>query len=640
MTDRAVAPDVETGAAPPRVLWPGALLAAVLLTVYGGLALGVDFPRAAIGIHSDEATYYMLGHSLARDGDITYRREDLVPVWREFPGGPSGLFLKKGEDVLEAGPMRRPPFFWTRTQADPDASRLFYGKSFVYPLFAAPFVAAFGTNGFLVFHALLLALAAWCGYLFLHARMPAPVAALLTGAFILVTVVPVYFVWVAPELFNFSIGLAAYFCWLYKEVAAPPDPAKPSWLFRPASDLVAALLLGIATFSKPTNALLFVPIGLWLLWRRRWPRAVTASIVFLAVAGGLFAVHLAITGDWNYQGGQRKTFSAEFPYQTPGATFDTINPEKLHGRDEALTDVIFDPKVFWTNLGHNLKWFFVGRYAGLVAYFFPAVFALAAYLVAVRRRPAWQHLVLLGALGQILVFIIVTPYTWNGGGGSVGNRYFMSAYGVFLFLMPPIARMSVAVIPWVVGAVFTAPLVLNPFVASYRPGDNANSGPLRLLPIELTTVYDWPINTDPSRVRVWYGDYPSGSSPGFQIYFFDANAFGQEVDKSFWIRGESRAEFLIKTDRPMKQLQLTLTAGPVATEVRASLSGRTQVVALQPGESKQILFAMGDGFLYQGIWPVWVAKVSSSTGFTPIFHDPSTTDTRYLGVRVTPTLVE
>jgi len=31
---------------------------------------------------------------------------------------------------------------------DPDMTRLFYGKSYVYSLTAAPFVALFGTNGF------------------------------------------------------------------------------------------------------------------------------------------------------------------------------------------------------------------------------------------------------------------------------------------------------------------------------------------------------------------------------------------------------------------------------------------------------------------------------------------------------------
>ncbi len=67
--------------------------------------------------------------------------------------------------------MRRPPFVWTTSVPDPDPSRYFYGKSFIYSAFAAPFVRLFGTNGFLVLHALLLALVAWCSYVFLHARM-------------------------------------------------------------------------------------------------------------------------------------------------------------------------------------------------------------------------------------------------------------------------------------------------------------------------------------------------------------------------------------------------------------------------------------------------------------------------------------
>jgi hypothetical protein len=618
-------------------LVPGVVLAAVVLCVYGGLALTVDFPRAAIGIQSDEATYYMMGHSLAEDGDLTYRRDDLVRVWREFPGGPTGVFLKKGQHIVRAGLMRRPPFFWTTTRPDRDATRFFYGKSFAYPLFAAPFVRLFGTNGFLLLNALLMSLAAFCAYLFLQARTRPAVAAILAGAFIMVSVVPVYYVWIAPELFNFTLGLVAYFCWLYKEVAAPSAPPRGTrWLFGRGSDVVAAVLLGLATFSKVTNALLFPPIVLWLLWRRQWGRAVRASIAFAVVAIGLFAINTAISGEWNYQGGDRRTFSFEFPLQTPTSSFEV---GAIKARDAGLWEIIFSP-VFWPNLTHNLGYMFVGRYSGIAAYFFPAVFAILAYLVAIRRRPAWQALVLCAGIGQLLLFIVATPYTWNGGGGSVGNRYFMSAYGVFLFLLPPITRLSVAFIPWIVGGLFVAPLVFNPFIASFYPGSYAAHGPFRLLPVELTLVYDWPINTDESRVRVWYGDNPGQNDPGFQIYFFDPNAFGQELDKSFWVKGESRAELLIKTDRPMKRLVLTLTAGAVATEVSASIAGRTQRVSLQAGASQQVFFALGEGFPYQGQWPVWVASISSSAGFVPALTEPPSTDTRYLGVRVKPVLVE
>jgi hypothetical protein len=402
--------------------------------------------------------------------------------------------------------------------------------------------------------------------------------------------------------------------------------------------VVAGLILGLATFSKVSNALMFLPIVAWLLWRRRWRNVVATSAAFGLVAGGLFAVNLAITGEWSYQGGAaRSTFYYEFPLQTPTSGFD-VGAEKA--RNETLTEVIFNRSVFWTNLVHNLVYTFVGRYAGIVPYFFPAAFAMLAFLAGVRRRPLWQWLVLIGGLAQPLVFAIGTPYTWLGGGGSVGNRYFMGAYGVFLFLLPPISRLGIALVPWVVGSLFVAPLVLNPFASSFYPGTYAARGLFRWLPVELTLVYDWPINTDTSRVRVWYGDNPGQGDPGFQIYFFDTNAYGKELDKSFWVKGESRAEFLIKTDRPMRRLVLTLSAGAVPTDVQATVGGRTQRVSLAKGATQQLFFTLGEGFPYQGQWPVWTASVSSSNGFVPALEEQPSDDTRYLGVRVKPTLVE
>jgi len=185
---------------------PGLIAAAVFLCVYGTLALTVDFPRAALGFKSDEATYYMMAYSLAEDGDLTYTKDDLVRVWREFPTGPAGAFLQKGKTLGGA--------------VDPNPNRLYYGKSFIYPLFAAPFVKVFGTNGFLVLHAVLLSFVILCGYLFLHARSGPLVSAVLATGFVMASVVPVYFVWITPELFNFSIALWALFLWSYKEAVA------------------------------------------------------------------------------------------------------------------------------------------------------------------------------------------------------------------------------------------------------------------------------------------------------------------------------------------------------------------------------------------------------------------------------------
>jgi hypothetical protein len=128
----------------------GTLLVGVALL---GFALSVDFPRAAHGFKGDEATYYTLSYSLARDYDFAFTRADLLRVWDEFPTGPEGIFLKRGRHI---GLHRTAGFPWLRPGWTSDGDRLYYGKSFIYPLVAAPFVKVAGTNGFLVLHALLL----------------------------------------------------------------------------------------------------------------------------------------------------------------------------------------------------------------------------------------------------------------------------------------------------------------------------------------------------------------------------------------------------------------------------------------------------------------------------------------------------
>ena len=34
-----------------------------------------------------------------------------------------------------------------------------------------------------------------------------------------------------PELFNFTLGLLAYFCWLYKEIERRTGAPRMRWLF-------------------------------------------------------------------------------------------------------------------------------------------------------------------------------------------------------------------------------------------------------------------------------------------------------------------------------------------------------------------------------------------------------------------------
>jgi hypothetical protein len=208
-----------------------------------------------------------------------------------------------------------------------------------------------------------------------------------------------------------------------------------------------------------------------------------------------------------------------------------------------------------------------------------------------------------------------------------------------LFLLPPIESLLVAFAPWAIGSLFVAPMVLNPFVASFRPAENAKSGPLRLLPVELTLLNDLPVNTDPDHFRLWFGDTGQGD-PGFLVYFLDDNAYTREADRSFWTRGRSRAEFIIKTDRPIRRAIFNLTAGPVPVDVTIRLEGRTQRVPMAPNGTQQVAFVMPPGFQYEKEVHqlLWRVSIAASDGFTPIFYDPSSNDARYLGVRVKPVL--
>lgn len=609
----------------PGRLRPGLIAAAMVLALYGGVSLSIDVPRTAIGIHSDEATYYLIGHSIATDFDLEYRREDLLRAYTEYPSGPSGVFLKKGQTI--------------NGQPDPDTERLYYGKAYIYPLMAAPFIKLFGTNGFLFFNAILLAAVVLAAYAFLSARSSPSVALVLALAFVFATVVPAYTFWIAPELFNFALGCLAYFCWLYKEVA-PPGRAR--WLRDGRSDIIAAAIMGVLAFSKVTNALLVVPLVLWLAWRREWKRAALTSAAFWIVMLALFGGNVATSGDWNYQGGSikgeptRNTFYPRtdglpgYPFEAPGVGFDI---GYVKATNEGLPNIIFNRETFVRNLGWNTFYYVFGRNTGMLPYFFPAVFALGAMVVWRRRVAAWQWLVLASALAQIYLFVIWQPYTWNGSGGSVGNRYFMGAYGLFVFLLPPVQSRAAAVVPWIVGMLFAGKIVLNPFYASFNPEEHTWEGPLRILPIERTLVMDIPANTDMRRVRIGFG-----SDPRFQLYYLDDNAYFREPDDAFWVRGDSRADLFVKTGEPVRTITFVLRAGPQPARGVVRLGWQSQAYDLPPGESTTISFESGDGFEYQGT-KVWVASVSVKGGFLPRAYDAESQDTRYLGVKVQPIVV-
>ena len=627
---------------PRRGRDPGVIAATGLALLLLAVAATIDLPRLARTFKGDEATYYSLTESLAHDFDFAFEHRDLARVWEEFPGGPEGLFLKRGK-VNHLRRAEQVPYVRRAKTEDPVRARLYYAKSFIYPLVAAPFVFLFGTHGFLVLHALLLSLDLLVLYTFLAARGGSPGAALAYAvAFLIASVVPVYFVWLTPELFNFSLVCYAMFLWCYKEVRADRPGAAGGLLMSAGSDALAAALIGVLTFSKPPHALLLLPLVALTAYRRQWRRAFAIAAVWAVVAGGLFAANAAITGEFNYQAGDRKTFYGRtgFPFANDRETFENIGPVRERG--SLLVGDVLANRHTLTVLGHNLVYFLVGRFSGLVPYFFPGVLSVVLFLVS-RPRRLWPWLVAGTAVAAVLVLLVLTPFTYSGGGAPVGNRYFLSFYPLFLFLTPPLTSVAPAAVALIVGSLFTAQLLANPIAASLHPGEHTKTGPLHALPIELTLLNDLPMMFDAERSK-----RPLAGDPPLLAYFPDDAAYTPEGD-AFWVRGKSRADVILRApvanvgggrfvSKTITRLTFEVQNGAEPGRVSISTGAASQTLVMKPAEIARVTLAMPAGVPYHRdenpTSYLYVVSFHTTAGFVPFLDAPPSGDSRFLGAHV------
>ncbi len=582
----------------------GLLITGLIAVVGVAAALSLDAVESGGGVKGDEATYVMMALSAAEDGDLRYERKDLNRFYRIYGSGPEGLFLKRNPE-LERNDV------------------LFFGKAFLHAVFAAPFVRLAGLNGLLALNVLLLAGCFLAGYTFLAASCPNRVALTFTLAFLGASITPLYVVWLTPEILNFSLVVFACFLWLYKEAAPPGRGPVSSRLTGPGTDLAAMALLGLAVYSKPPHLALAAPIVTLCLWRRQFRRGLAAGTVLALVTAGSFGVNALITGEFNYQGGDRRTFyggATGFPFEH-GARFET-------GIPVSTNDVDFDEPLTRIEsvvvLVRNGGYFLVGRHFGLVPFFFPGVVAIGCALVRWRSMEAWRALTLAALGGAAVILLILLPYSWSGGGGPSGNRYFLSFYGAMVFLASATSTLRPAVLAWVGGALFTAHVLVNPFASARRPYVTAQQGALRLLPVELTMLNDLPVNLDVVR-RV-----PYGHDPPLLLYRLDDHVSLQE-DSPIWFTGGERSELILSSGAPIEAFDVRLLSR-VRNTVEVSIGGPTRSVELQADAPVTIRFEP-HGVHARGRW-AYLLRVEPRNGFVPRVVSPLTSDSRHLGVRL------
>jgi hypothetical protein len=370
----------------------------------------------------------------------------------------------------------------------------------------------------------------------------------------------------------------------------------------------------------------------WL--RKQWTRGFVLGATAVAAACLCFALTAAISGEFNYQGGDRKYFALRFPFETPEATWNSF-------RSSVTTDASTSREVLTSSelparFAHNVVYFLVGRHFGFVPYFFPCVVAIIWWLMSRGRRDAWRLCVFGALVASVLLTLIYLPWTWSGGGGPLGNRYISPVYPLAIFLVPAGISAVPGVLAWIVGAVFTAKTLVNPFWAAKYPYLVTQKGPARRLPVELTMANDLPVRlAQPLRAPIQYRD-----DPGVKLYFLDENAWppeptGENPDGtrifSIWISGSGRADIIVRSAWPVEHLEMevesdidtviTLDAG-AASVTRRLVPKQTQKVDVKTSGVR----GFGD---YD-----YLLTVRSTGGFIPHLMDPGNGDYRNLSAKI------
>lgn len=506
---------------------------------------------------SDESVYYTMAYSFANDNDMTFQQNDLLRVYHEFGAGPQGIVLKINEKD----------------------QNIVFAKAFLYSMAAAPFVKLFGTNGFFILHGVLLWLNLLCGYKFCSSIMKPGMAMLFSFFYFLANASLVYLFWMTPEYFNMSLICYATFFFVAAEKFASKFPLFQS----PWNYGISAIFFAMATFSKPPNALLIAPLGIWLLFKRKYIPAAVAFGVYMFATAAFFGLNIYYTGEWNFQGGRRAVFYDNFPYGRAGASpFAPFRPKRA---------IDISPKSWFSRVNYipksmlyNWAYFFIGRYSGLAIYFFPMLFALLYFLFA--QKNGISNAVYIAGWVGILTYMIGLPWNYFGGSGTIGNRYLMNPFAILLFSVTQEPNRKILIPAIGISLLFTAPFLASPILSSFDNSYHQKEGIYRKLPLERTMLADLPFNTNRAAVRIAFDDPPT-----YLLYFADNNTYLREELEhklGFWVKGEKECELILRSPVKVSRLRLRLKPAEKGMSVIVDTGEKTQI------ELKEPLFYSGE----------------------------------------------
>jgi hypothetical protein len=528
-------------------------------------------------LKADESAYFLAAQSLAFDRDLRVEPKDVDRAFEAFPFGPVNNMIVMSDDG------------W-RT--------VLFAKPYIYSLCGAPFVRLFGANGMLFFNMLMTMAMMWMGYLYLKRYNPPGLAALFAASFFLLSVGFSYVFWIQPEVFNMcSVAACLFFGLPRRDEAGMTDRRREILL-----SLLSGGVLAFAVYDKP----MFAAVGLaplFACWRdRRWKAIGVWMLGAVLAMGAIAGLSFKLTGHPTpYLGtGARQGVTLCEPGKVP------ISPEIVQarsgvgGRDggkggakaapvpnsttgNRWTWLFRAPDVTLYEETENVIYFLVGRHTGMLVYTPFAALAVVFFLLSGRRgrRRSGERWVLLAAVTAVaLYFLTFIAWNWQGGGGFVGNRYFVTAIPAFLFLVTEIRPPRLMLLGHAIAGLFLAPLLFTPF-GSVVPEPTLQAHvrglPFRFLPLELS------LRNVPGYERVQLGDL---RIVGRRDVFVPQ---GEQM----WVGGANRVELYLIGERPIRRavFQATNFAPGNHVEIRMGRAGEvmdfggeeTRRVVLEPG---------------------------------------------------------
>ena len=521
----------------------------------------VSKPGEPMNLKSDEPAYYLMSLSLAHDLDLRCEARDIRRLAVEYPYGLVNNLILMSSDGWKT---------------------VYFGKPWLVSLVAAPAVAALGSDGFVATNMALLLWAVWLGALYLKQWNSDGLSLLFSAGFFLLSNAFAYVFWMHTEVFCVATVTAALYLGLTEAPAGPRRTRFGRWLeggiWHPAARVAwSGAALALAAYNKPVLALLGLPVALaaWQRGRGRIGRVrgvASWAAGFAATGLVLCAVSLALTPTASaYLGVERQGVRVERFDRMP----DLPEP--------APVDAQAGPRNSWQwifrlpevdrRLPANLGYFLVGRHTGLFVYAPFTLLSLGLFLAWGRRSGVrWA---LLGSLAAVaLFFLTLIPFNWHGGGGFVGNRYFVNALPGFLFLVTRIAPDWLPLLGAALAGLFVGPILFSPYgamVPSPTLQAHTRNAPFQWLPFEATLA---------GQIPGYRGYGGAGDS-----YFFGRSDLYRPVGDALWIVGGQPVALTVKTLAPLVHPAFQVETVTAPNRVRLSLGGdakETRFTSLTP----------------------------------------------------------